>query len=98
MLAAPRRSVAPAPLRRSRVASTTLERRRQPTGGLAQVDAVGDVVRRRGTDASGVADDAGEPEDPLLAAVGVEPHDVPAAGVADHAPRLEVALELRAPG
>ena len=32
----------------------------------------------------------GEPEDPLLAAVGVEPDDVPTPGVADDAPRLEV--------
>ena len=94
MLAAPRRRVAPAPLRRSRVASTTL------TGGASRR-----VVSRRSTpsgmsydagrtDAPGVTDDPGEPEDPLLAAVGVEPHDVPAAGVADHAPRLEMPLEL----
>ena len=36
-------------------------------------------------------DHAGQAEDPLLVAVGVEPDDVPAAGVADHAPGLEVA-------
>ena len=68
-------------------------RRGEPPGGRAEVDAVGDVVRRGGTDPAGVADHPREAEDPLLAPVGVQPHDVPAAGVPDDAPRLEVALQ-----
>ena len=92
MLAAPRRSVAPGPLAHEQGRLDDRGWRGEPAGGRPQVDAVGDVVGRRGTDPAGVADHAREAEDPLLAAVGVQPHDVPAAGVPDDAPRLQVPL------
>ncbi len=46
----------------------------------------------------GLAAHPGEPEDPLGAAVGVEPHGVPAARVAGDAPRLEVPGRRRIAG
>src|SRR5690349_4176533 len=63
----------------------------EPTRDLAEVDALGHLEPAGSPRTPRLTDDAGQAEDPLVLAVGVEPDDVPAAGVADDPPRLEVA-------
>ena len=85
-----RRRPPPASWRTSTVTGSRRRVRRQPAGQLADVDAGRDVVGAGPRRPAGLALDPGEPEHPLLAAVGVEPDDVPAPGVPHDAPRLEV--------
>src|SRR4029078_10108220 len=56
---------------------------------VAQVGAGRDLVGVALADALDRAADPGQAEHPLLVAVDVAAHDVPAAGVGHHAPRLE---------
>ena len=53
------------------------------------------ISKAPGSDRLGLADDPRQPEDPLLAAVGVEADGVPATREADDPPRLQVSGERR---
>ncbi len=63
---------------------------REPAGHRTDVDSRRYVVGPRGADPACASAHAREPEDALVAAIGVEPHDVPTSGVAGHPPRLQV--------